>query len=126
MRDNKGYFICEILVGIATLIFTIKLNSYNEILKSIQCKYDNEIEQALGIASHPDYFNYFLWGIIFIALLIGYTIFIFKSRIGSEALIIFIINFVLLIVLLIIFWNPILTTFAILLLGGGIFTIANN
>lgn len=126
MRVNKGYFIGEFLLIITTVVFTIKLNSYNKILSSIQSRYDNKIQQALEVASHPDYFTYFLLGIIFIALLVWYTVFTFKAKIGNEILIVALINLILLIVLLIVFWNPIVTTFAVLLISGGVCMIANS
>lgn len=126
MRDNKKYFIGEFIVMIGTIVFIFKLNSYNKILQDIQNKYDNKIQQVLQIASEPDYFKYLLGGFIFILLLVLYTVYVFKAKIGNEIFIIALINIILLIILIIVFWNPIITTFAVLLISGGVFIIANS
>lgn len=116
MNRNKCYLIGELIVMLVTLFFIFKLNSYNKILHDIQSIYNNKIQQTLEVAKEPNYFNYLILGFIFILLLVGYTILIFKARIGNEFWIIMLMNSILLIALLIVFWNPVLATFATLLI----------
>lgn len=125
LRENKIYFIGEGIVSVLIVCFTFKLYLYNKILYDIQEKYSNQIQKALMVASDPYYFKYLISGILFITLLVVYTIFIIlKPYIGIDRWIILIINLVLLIILLIVFWNPIITTIAILLLLAGGISIA--
>lgn len=126
MRRNKAYLIGELLVIVGTIYFIFKLNIYNKILNDIQDKSDNKIQQTLEIVSEPAYFTYLLWGVFFIALLIGYTVFILKSNIGSDRWKVTIVNAIVLIVLLIVLWNPVLATFAALLIGYGILGFADS
>lgn len=127
MKDKKGYFIGEILVIFSTLFFIINLYLYNKILHEIQDKYTDKIIQAIKIVQEPKYFTYLVWGVFFIILLVGYTIFVFRrANIGTDIWWFILINLILLIILLIVFWNPILTTFAALLITGGVFIIVNT
>ena len=127
LKDKKGYFIGEILVIFSTLFFIINLYLYNKILHEIQDKYTDKIIQAIKIVQEPKYFTYLVWGVFFIILLVGYTIFVFRrANIGTDIWWFILINLILLIILLIVFWNPILTTFAALLITGGVFIIVNT
>ncbi|MDQ0149616.1 hypothetical protein ACFO6R_16095 [Eubacterium multiforme] len=119
MRENKMYFILEgTIIGI-TIIFIIKLLLYNKILNSIQNGYSNELEKAIEVAKEPNYFNYLLAGGGIILILFSYTIFILRKTFIDKKFIFALINIILGIWLLVVFWNPILTTFAILLFLGG-------
>lgn len=128
MEGKKGYMIGEGIVVVATLFFIMKLHKYNQVLHEIQKNYDNNIQKTIQIASEPNYFNYLLGGAFFIAVLVGYTLFIFKSGSSLEGIgwVLSLINICLLIILLVVFWNPVLATFAALLLGGGLFALANS
>lgn len=126
MEEYRGYFIGEGIVVLLVGIFTFKLYKYNQILHEIQERFPNMIQQTIEIAQETNYINYLSGGFFFVFILIGYTVLVFKARLGMSGLVILCINFVLLVVLLIIFWNPVLATFACLLLGGGIAIIASN
>lgn len=125
LRKNKVYWICEVIIGIGTLCFILKLNSYNKILQEIQERHSNEIIKALEVAKEPLYFHYLLGGGLIIAILIGYTMFVLK-KIKVESIFIIIINIILLIIFFEVYWNPILATFAVLLIIAGFFGVVNS
>ncbi|MGU8438675.1 hypothetical protein [Clostridium perfringens] len=123
-RENKAYWIFEFIIFIGTIFFILKLNSYNKILIEIQSRYTNKIIKAIEVSKEPSYFYYLLSGGAVIAILIGYIFFVF-NKIHKESIFIVLINIILLIVFFRVYWNPILATFATLLVIGGIFGMAN-
>ncbi|WP_368901066.1 hypothetical protein [Oceanobacillus oncorhynchi] len=128
MYESKFYFIIEGIIVIATVIFMFMLRNFNQELAFIQGMYNNKIESAFAIASTPGYFGYLAMGFFFVFVLVAYSIKCFKLVITLDFRIIIncIINVILLIRLLVIFSNPVLTTFATLLLVAGLFIIANS
>ncbi|EHQ8840317.1 TPA: hypothetical protein I0F66_RS10045 [Enterococcus faecalis] len=126
LNEHKWYYISESAISGATIWFICMLKAYNQVLYEIQEQYTNKIQQTLEIAAEPQYFTYLLAGGFFIVLLVAFTVYTIKKLFNVHALIIFIVNLVILQVLLVTFWNPVLATFAMLLIGGGIFVLANS
>lgn len=125
LKEYKSYWICEGIIIFGTICFIFKLNSYNKILFEIQSQYSNDIIKALEVVREPFYFNYLLFGGLVIAILIGYIMLVLK-RLRWVSIPIIVINIILLIVFFIVYWNPILAIFAVLLSVCGLFGVASS
>lgn len=126
LSEYKWYYFFEVLVVGITIWFICRLKDYNQVLYNIQERYPSKIQQTFEIAAEPNYFNFLLGGGFFILLLVLFTFFILKMKIEINGVIFLFVNFILLLVLLVTFWNPILTTFAMLLIGGTVFVMAGS
>ncbi|MGL9921167.1 hypothetical protein [Enterococcus sp. DIV1758] len=126
LNEHKWYYISESAIAGATIWFIFMLKAYNQVLYQIQEQYANKIQQTIEIAAEPQYFTYLLTGGFFIVLLVAFTVYTVKKLFNVHALIIILVNLVILQVLLVTFWNPVLATFAMLLIGGGMFVLANS
>lgn len=122
----KLYYLLELVVMAITIRFIWILHVYNQLIYIIRINYSDQVIQTLKVMSEPHYFNYLLGGGFFIFLLVVFTLFVIKTKIGINGGIFLGINLILLIILLITFWNPVLATFAILLIGGGSFVMASS
>ncbi|MGU8487707.1 hypothetical protein ACV3OC_12855 [Clostridium perfringens] len=119
LKKYKLYWICEAIIAIGSIYFILKLNSYSKILIDIQNRYSNTILKAIEVAKEPLYFHYLLGATLVITILISYIMFVFM-RIRWESIFIILINIILIIVFFIVYRNPILMTFAILLGISGV------
>lgn len=126
-EEDKKYLIVDGLLIIIVSAFTAMLHLYNQKLYEIQLLYENSLSQTFAIVQEPDYFYYLIAGFVFIVLLIGAPVFCRKSRCNllSICIIIFI-NLIMLIILLVVFWNPVLATFAAFLTFAGICLAVNK
>lgn len=116
------YIVIEAFLFVATIVYTIFLGQYKIELRAIQNMYSTTLERAFAVVGEPHYFNYLFTGLLFIALLIGFTIVSFNKNPNiTISIVTLVINIVLLIVLLTVFMDPILTSAAIVLLCGGVF-----
>ena len=124
-EEDKEYLIGDGLLLLIVSVFTVMLHVYNQKLHEIQMLYENPISQAFAIAAEPYYYYYLIAGFVFIILLIGTPVFCKKKSCNLLSLcIIIFINLIMLIILLIVFWNPVLAAFATTLAIGALLTIA--
>lgn len=101
-------------IDIIVIIFMAFLNEYNKILFEIQSQYTNIFEQSLRIVSEPNYYNYFVLGIVFAGALIAVSAWDFRYKEETVMLLVaIVINISILISLIIVFSNPIVTAFVI-------------
>lgn len=121
------YSIGEIFIAVITIIYIYYLSKYKLILIEIQQYHVGKLDQAFAVAQEPSYFNYFFGGILLIIVLVGFSFVHIKcGKTLLNKLIISLINLLLLIVLIYVFWNPILTSFAVILCCGGIFSMSQS
>lgn len=130
MHRIKLAHVIEAILIFLTVQFIIKLNNYSQILHLIQEKYSEDswfnIQMAIEIASEPSYFKYLIKGFLFIVLLVIYPYILFKFNRSIDTIFIVLINLTLLIILLVVFCNPILTSFAVITLSVLIYGSASN
>jgi TM2 domain-containing membrane protein YozV len=117
----------EIFIAVATVIYIIFLNEYKLKLLEIQKMYTGTIDQAFAVTTDPDYFNYFFLGLGIIVVLIGFSILHIKMGTDTfKKIVITLINVVLLVILLRVFMDPIVTSFAVVLACGGLFALSQS
>lgn len=118
---KKGYQVLELILVIVTLIFLYKLYFYKEYLsENIITKNYGVIKEAVLIVQEPNYFIYLLLGIIVLAILIGFTYYCIKYERDEdiELVIVVVFNIILTIIVLLVFWSPILTTLCVVVIMG--------
>lgn len=118
---KKGYQVLELILVIVTLIFLYKLYFYKEYLsENIITKNYGVIKEAVLIVQEPNYFTYLLLGIIVLAILIGFTYYCIKYERDEdiELVIVVVFNIILTIIVLLVFWSPILTTLCVVVIMG--------
>lgn len=127
MNENKQvYIIKRSIITSITTVFLIKLYFYNRLLFQIQTKYcDQPVLKYFYILREPYYSAYLCCGFLFISILVLCMVKdvkdIFDNYLNlTDACIGITINFILFIILICLFANPILTTFAVatFLIGG--------
>jgi len=123
---EKLYFIGQGIIFVATTIFIVFLRRYNRSLAEIQEMYDSPLLRAWRIMEDPYYLRYLIAGLFFIVLLISFAIKSFKVAIEDTPILLInvLVSLILLIILLVVFWNPILTTLAVIALGFGVLAYA--
>lgn len=120
LAESRKWTIGLIVETVITVIFIILLGNYSSKLRNeyLQGKTMNFIS-AFNIIGDPGYIEYFFWSIVFICLLIAVGFIAFRKglKLNNEAdnyyrwLLILgypIVNLILLIALLIVFYSPIL------------------
>ena len=113
---KKGYQVLELILVIVTLIYF-----YKEYLsENIITKNYGVIKEAVLIVQEPNYFTYLLLGIIVLAILIGFTYYCIKYERDEdiELVIVVVFNIILTIIVLLVFWSPILTTLCVVVIMG--------
>lgn len=136
LNNIKTYFISIPAICISTFIFLFKLHYYNEYISE---RYLNgnglNIASAFSIAGDPRYRDYLIGGFFFIFLLIisaaVAVIFSIKNYKYDNNFIFVgiatpILNLVILIVLLVMFSNPVLIVFTIFIGGGGLYAVSQS
>jgi len=130
MLDSiKKEIAANIVVDIIALIYIFRLWQYNKLLYEVQAQYSSKIEQAFNVIKVSGFFSYLLCGIICASLLIAISVFIFKRRsdIGLTPVCVTILgNLLVLIVLIIVFSNPIFTTIVTVITAGGAMLILTD
>lgn len=120
--DRKFQF-GELVLFLSTIIYCYFLREYKQDLNHVLKNDDlNALERAFKVVNYQHYSLYLILGVIVIALLVGYTIWMLRKMTHYTKWIFFFINIVLLIIVLVIFYDPILTSFAIVA-GGGSFIL---
>jgi putative ABC transporter, permease protein len=114
---RKGYQIVEIILVIISLVFLFKLYNYKQYLteKIIEKKF-GLIKEAILIVKEPYYFHYLICGIGILIMLMGFIYYCirYEQDSGLSLVIIVIFNIILTIIVLWVFWSPILTTLCII------------
>lgn len=114
---NKGYKIVEIVIVLITVWFLCKLYFYKEHLtnKIIEKNY-GLLKEAWLILNEPDYFYYLIGGILVLIILIGFVYYCIKYEEdrGLILILVVVLNIMLSIIVLLVFWSPILTTLLVL------------
>ena len=113
MNQQRIIYVKNIIIYIITTIYVIALHFYNIKIYRIQNRYSNKIYAALETVKDQDFLIYFALGLFFIILLIYSAISSFRDIdiIGvGQVIISVVIYMILLIVLLIIYSNPVLTS----------------
>lgn len=109
----------DIMVG----IYILRLLNYNKILEEIQSVYDNKILQAWKVVGEPDFLYYLVGGAVSALALIAISLFDYRIRdeMGVKIVVVHIvIHVIVLIWLLVVYSNPIFTTFVTVLASAGI------
>lgn len=122
MNQNKIYVKNGIIIFV-TVVYNILLHFYNIKLHKLQNNCQNKIIAAIKVFEDKDFLIYLTGGAIIACLLIASTIRRIKDMeiIGLRNTVILVLtNIILLIILLVIYSNPILTTFVIVV-GVGMF-----
>ena len=114
---RKGYQIVEIILVIISLVFLFKLYNYKQYLteKIIEKKF-GLIKEAILIVKEPYYFHYLICRIGILIMLMGFIYYCirYEQDSGLSLVIIVIFNIILTIIVLWVFWSPILTTLCII------------
>ena len=122
---KKGYQVIELILVIISLVFLYKLYFYKEYLSgNIIIKNYGVIKEAFLILQEPNYFYYLFLGIVVLIMLIWFTYYCIKYERDEdiELVIVVIFNICLTLVVLIVFWSPILTTLCIVGIIGLLVT----
>lgn len=136
-EEFRKWIIGLIVETIITVVFIIILGNYSSKLNNVYLHGQSmTLVNAFKIIGDPDYMRYFVWSIIFIILLIGIGFFAFRHglEIDGEAtnyklLLVLgypIVNLILLITLLIVFYSPIFLAAIIGLIVVGVVLLAVN
>lgn len=114
---KKGYQIADVVLVIISIYFLYKLYNYKEYLsEKILVKEHGWLKEAFLIVQEPDYFNYLLCGLVVLAMLIGFIYYCIKYEQdpGIELVVVVGLNIILTVIILFVFWSPILTTLFII------------
>lgn len=114
---KKGYQIADVVLVIISIYFLYKLYNYKEYLsEKILVKEHGWLKEAFLIVQEPDYFNYLLCGLAILAMLIGFIYYCIKYEQdpGIELVVVVGLNIILTVIILFVFWSPILTTLFII------------
>lgn len=114
---KKGYQIADVVLVIISIYFLYKLYNYKEYLsEKILVKEHGWLKEAFLIVQEPDYFNYLLCGLAVLAMLIGFIYYCIKYEQdpGIELVVVVGLNIILTVIILFVFWSPILTTLFII------------
>ena len=114
---KKGYQIADVVLVIISIYFLYKLYNYKEYLsEKILVKEYGWLKEAFLIVQEPDYFNYLLCGLAVLAMLIGFIYYCIKYEQdpGIELVVVVGLNIILTVIILFVFWSPILTTLFII------------
>ena len=114
---KKGYQIADVVLVIISIYFLYKLYNYKEYLsEKILVKEYGWLKEAFLIVQEPDYFNYLLCGLVVLAMLIGFIYYCIKYEQdpGIELVVVVGLNIILTVIILFVFWSPILTTLFII------------
>ena len=114
---KKGYQISDVVLVIISIYFLYKLYNYKEYLsEKILVKEHGWLKEAFLIVQEPDYFNYLLCGLAVLAMLIGFIYYCIKYEQdpGIELVVVVGLNIILTVIILFVFWSPILTTLFII------------
>lgn len=114
---KKAYQIADVVLVIISIYFLYKLYNYKEYLsEKILVKEYGWLKEAFLIVQEPDYFNYLLCGLVVLAMLIGFIYYCIKYEQdpGIELVVVVGLNIILTVIILFVFWSPILTTLFII------------
>lgn len=114
---KKGYQIVDVVLVIISIYFLYKLYNYKEYLsEKILVKEHGWLKEAFLIVQEPDYFNYLLGGLVVLAMLIGFIYYCinYEQDPGIELVVVVVLNIILTVIILFVFWSPILTTLFII------------
>ena len=114
---KKGYQIADVVLVIISIYFLYKLYNYKEYLsEKILVKEHGWLKEAFLIVQEPDYFNYLLGGLVVLAMLIGFIYYCinYEQDPGIELVVVVVLNIILTVIILFVFWSPILTTLFII------------
>lgn len=114
---KKSYQIADVVLVIISIYFLYKLYNYKEYLsEKILVKEYGWLKEAFLIVQEPDYFNYLLCGLVVLAMLIGFIYYCIKYEQdpGIELVVVVGLNIILTVIILFVFWSPILTTLFII------------
>ena len=113
MNVNRKYLILNAAANMLAMVYILLLRNFNEMLRDISSQYDEIFERAIKIMGVSGFFEYLFFGAIFIVFLIVMIVVNWKS-------INIVINISILLVLLIAFADPILTTVAVIAGGAAL------
>lgn len=119
----------NITVLIAVIIFIFCLASYNRILHQIETQHAGKIVQAFYMIQEPNFFKYFVGGIFAGAALIFTSVsdFWHRKEYGFTLTAInILVNLLAFVTLIIVYANPVFTTFMIVASAGGLAIAATN
>lgn len=119
----------NITVLIIVIIFIFRLASYNRILHQIETQHTGKIVQAFYMIQEPDFFKYFVGGIVAGAALIVTSVsdFWHREEYGFMLTVInILVNLLVFVTLIIVYANPVFTTFMIVASAGGLIIAATN
>lgn len=114
---KKGYQIADVVLVIISIYFLYKLYNYKEYLsEKILVKEHGWLKEAFLIVQEPYYFNYLLGGLAVLAMLIGFIYYCinYEQDPGIELVVVVSLNIILTVIVLFVFWSPILTTLFII------------
>jgi|GEM_PF-2344597 hypothetical protein len=114
---KKGYQIVDVILVIISIYFLYKLYNYKEYLSDkILVKEYGWLKEAFLIVQEPDYFYYLIGGLVVLIMLIGFIYYCinYEQDPGIELVVVVGLNIILTIIVLFVFWSPILTTLCII------------
>lgn len=114
---KKGYQIVDVILVIISIYFLYKLYNYKEYLsEKILVKEYGWLKEAFLIVQEPYYFNYLLGGLAVLAMLTGFIYYCinYEQDPGIELVVVVGLNIILTVIVLFVFWSPILTTLFII------------
>lgn len=130
MADKiKLRIVFHIVIIVSVIIFICFLMQYNVLLHEIEIQYTGKFIQAFYMIQEPDFFRYFVGGICAGAVLISVSIsdFLHRDEYGIHLTIISIlVNVIVLIILIIVYSNPVFTSFMAVVGTGGVIIAAWN
>ena len=117
-------------VDIVALVYLIFLHHYNQTLEKIQDIHEGRIEKAFFVSTDPDFVAYLIWFVVLVILLVAVSVLIFKSweELGVKGTAIIIgINLLVGLVLINEGLNPLITSFAVVVLCfGGVYYLMTS
>ncbi|GEM_PF-1696386 len=120
---NLWLFVVSVIVELLICIYTFLFKSSETVRNITTDESLNTVTKAFKIVQIPDYYHHLISGLVWIFLLLGLVLYTLKQNkfLGTLIYIIFIVIF------LLIFWDPILTSFLILgsLGAAGIYSFDN-
>ena len=122
MNVNRKYLILNAAANMLAMVYILLLRNFNEMLRDISSQYDEIFERAIKIMGVSGFFEYLFFGAIFIVFLIVMIVVNWKSIniVMIEKIIYILLNISILLVLLIAFADPILTTVAVIAGGAAL------